>query len=143
MSQQDLTASLVTLVNNALIEDDLRSQKLTERSQAIRITATGRYYSSFLYKVIAYLNLVWQDTPIFDRKSYDKIRPFIDSADIVSSLKRCRAFISYLDMQESEEIITLSKLSKNYAWEYRFTPAMQITYEKFYKFVKSQKIIFD
>ena len=139
MSQQDFTVSLVTLVDNSLVEDDLRSRKLTDSSNAIRISPTGRYYSTFLYKVIGYVDLVWQDTPIFDKRIYDENRTVIDSDGISDSLLRCMNFIEYLEKQESEELITLSKLNKEYAWEYRFTPAMQITYEKFNDFVTSKK----
>ena len=138
VSQKDLTASLLRLIENALVEDDLRSQKLTKRAQAIRITPTGRYYLAFICKLFAYVDLVLLDTPLFDESTYFKIAPYIDSTDISSRLKRCDAFITYLEDQESEEIVTLSKLGKEYVWKYKFTERIRASFDHFFNFAQSK-----
>jgi len=129
ISRVDARASLRRLVENALVENDIRAQTLLEESEAVRITATGRYYLTRLYRMFAYMDLVMQDTPFLDESSFREVVRRCESPDMEIRFERCDTFLDYLAGQEEEELITLDKLGRDVTWQKRFIPAMRAAYE--------------
>jgi hypothetical protein len=139
ISLTDIQASIRWLVENALVENDLRAQKLLDDAQAVRITPTGRYYLGELYIMFAYMDLVIQDTPFLDEKCFRVITPKCESVDMGVRFERCEAFLNYLADQEEEELITLEKVSGDITWRRRFIPRMRGHYEREKQFIINKK----
>jgi hypothetical protein len=129
ISAADSRASLRRLVENALVENDLRAQKLLDETQAVRITPTGRYYLINLYRMFAYMDLVMQDTPFLDEKCFRDVARRCESPEMAVRFERCETFLNYLADQEEEELITLEKLGGDITWRKRFIPRMGRYYE--------------
>jgi len=129
-SKKDISTSFVRLNDSGLIENDLHARKYIEHSQAIRITATGRYYLSDLYRMFSYVDLVMQDTPFFDQEAFALIEKDCESTDLEVRFRRVQTFISYLEAQEEEELLTIEKLANDITWRKRFVPNMKTTFEK-------------
>ncbi len=139
ISQKDISGTIVRMYESFLVEDEYRSRQLQVESKAIRITPTGRFYLTFLFKQFAYIDLVLQDTPIFDKLTFTKIGPKFESNKISDRLKRCDFFIEYLEEQENEELEMLSKLKVEYRWNYRFTDSIRNYYESTKEFVNVKR----
>jgi hypothetical protein len=126
---------LQRLVENALVENDLRSQKLLADVTAIRITPTGRYYIQNLYRMFAYMDLALQDTPFLDHDVFQSVERQCESTDMRVRFERCETFLKYLADQEEEELVTIEKLSSEVTWRCRFVPRMQSSYEHARQFI--------
>lgn len=138
ISKKDIDVSLSRLNDFALIENDLRSQKFLTSSQAVRITATGRYYLNDLYRQFAYVDLAMQDTPFFDHEVFKSIASDCESVDMNDRFRRVDSFLQYLQDQEEEELITIEKLGKEVTWRRRFVPNIKSTYEATKRFIISK-----
>jgi hypothetical protein len=141
VSTKDLVTSIKRLIENSIIEDDLRSQKFSEAAQAIRITATGRYYLNHLFRMFAYIDLVMQDTPFFDQYSFMEIANLCESTDMAIRFTRCDLFLNYLQDQEEEELMILEKIGKEVTWRKNFVGIMKESLEKTKEFIRSKGYI--
>ena len=141
VSEADCLVSLRRLVENALVENDMRAQKLHDEAQAVRVTATGRYYLVYLYCRFAYMDLVMQDTPFLDENYFRSIAAKCESVDMKIRFGRCEDFLRYLEDQEEEELITLEKLGGDITWRRRFIPRMKKSFEKEKQFIVDKGFI--
>ena len=130
ISELDCRTSLQRLVEGALVENDLRAQRLVEETQAVRVTPTGRYYLITLHRRFAYIDLVMQDTPFIDRRAFDAVEEKCDSSDMEDRFERCDRFLKYLEEQESEELITLSKIAPEGRAQQQFMTAARNAFER-------------
>ncbi|MCJ7482127.1 MAG: hypothetical protein MUO31_04095 [Thermodesulfovibrionales bacterium] len=125
ISKKDANTSLKRLLENSVVENDLRAYKLLDGAQAIRITPTGRYYLTGLCLRFAYIDLVIQDTPFLDEQTFRSISSKCESVDMEIRFQRCEEFLNYLKDQENEELNTLEKLSGDVTWREQFIPRIQ------------------
>jgi hypothetical protein len=128
ITAKDATNSIYAMTNNAIIENDLRAIRDLSAVHAIRITPTGRYYLLKLHRMFAYIDLVMQDTPIFERDTFDRIAELSLKIDMPSRFIRCETFLDYLQNQEEEELLTIEKLGTEVTWRERFVPRMRRKY---------------
>ena len=141
VSNKDLLTSIKKLIEGSIIEDDLRSQKFSDAAQAIRITATGRYYLNHLFRMFAYIDLVMQDTPFFDHEVFMEIASICESTEMAIRFTRCDLFLDYLQDQEDEEIMVLDKIGKEITWRKTFVDIMKVSLEKTKDFIRSKGYI--
>jgi hypothetical protein len=135
VSDRDVTTSVRRLTEGALLENELRARKLLNEAQAVRITPAGRYYLTHLYRQFPYIDLVMQDTPFFDKESFQQIARLCESTEMRERFMRCEKFLDYLQDQEEEELITIEKLGSDMTWRRRFVPNMRTTYESTRQFI--------
>ncbi len=135
ISKTDALTSMRRLCENALVENDLRAQKLINAAQAVSITPTGRYYLVRLCRMFAYLDLVLQDTPFLDEQAFRRIAPKCESTEMPVRFERCKHFLDYLSDQEEEELVTIEKLGKGMTWRTQFVPRMKYSYEHDKQFI--------
>jgi hypothetical protein len=135
ISKTDIASSVRRLCESALVENDLRSQKMIDDVQAIRITPTGRYYLLHLSRMFAYIDLVLQDTPFLNEDIFRQVSSKCESTDMAVRFERCELFLDYLSDQEEEEIITIGKFSEGKTWRIRFVRVIQDRYENEKKFI--------
>src|SRR5262249_18296505 len=81
----------------------------------VRATSAGWYYTRFLVRTFAYLDLVLEDTPINSGAVEKKLRSFVEQVDNLSDREdqrlermairfdRVREFLDYLQREEEEE----------------------------------------
>lgn len=112
-SELDIKNSLESLTLKGLIENDLHSKKYFENVNAVRITPAGDYYMHYLCSVFIYIDLMQQDTPIFDEDTFKQLNSLAESTLLDERIKRCKIFIDYLANQESQELSIVKKISNN------------------------------
>ena len=106
-----LLAELTELLSFKLIEtkasqSDIEKESILDINTEIRITQAGNYYITKLITRFHYLDLVVQDTPIFDEYYFERIKesfPEVDSygeRDIQYRLITVATFIEYLKKRE-------------------------------------------
>lgn len=115
-NKQDFIKSLHRLVARQLVETNTKIIETIASSTHIRITSSGWYYLKFLVNSFAYLDLVFQDTPINDSEtvkylfeSMKKVNNLSDpEEDKISRMderfKRVGIFLDYLNKEEQQEI---------------------------------------
>lgn len=113
ISEMDVQNSIISLTKMGLIENDLHTQKYLEMANAIRITPAGEYYLDYLSYQFAYIDLMQQDTPIFDKDTYDILNAHAYSIKMDDRFRRCRTFVDYLINQEKNELSTIEKITDN------------------------------
>jgi hypothetical protein len=110
-SELDLKNSLEALTLKGLIENDLHSKKYFDKVNAVRITPAGNYYADYLCSVFVYIDLMQQDTPIFDQDTFNQLDQLSGSTLLDERIERCRLFIEYLANQESQELSIVKNLT--------------------------------
>lgn len=115
-NKQDFLKSLLRLVARQLVETNTKIIDSISSSTHIRITSSGWYYLKFLINSFAYLDLVFQDTPINDLEtvkglfeSMKKVNNLGDpEEDKISRMEerfsRVGIFLNYLQNEENDEI---------------------------------------
>lgn len=111
----DVVVTLDRLVRKQLVEVNTRSLETAAGASHVRVTSAGIYYSRFLAKSFAYLDLVLQDTPLNDEGVEKSLR---DSVFLVDNLvdrdeqklervrtrfRRVETFLAYLKKEEDAE----------------------------------------
>jgi len=129
ISKDDIQKSINSLTLKGLIENDFHSKKYLEIANAIRITSTGIYYSKFMTNKFVYLDLMLQETPIFDHEVFIKINPLAESTVMDERILRCNLFINYLTKQEENELIRIKKYTKDPTLNWMFMPRILHYYE--------------
>src|ERR1700678_2250430 len=100
-SETDLEQSLRILSTYLLLENGRYDRSTI--GNAYRITPAGRYYLRYLAGKFSYLDLVCQDTPVWDVKTFDTIKELIHSTDLEDRFKRVGAFVNHLAEDEKQE----------------------------------------
>jgi hypothetical protein len=121
-NKEDFLKSLNRLVIRQLVETNTKIFDTIQGSTHVRITSSGWYYLNFLISSFAYLDLIFQDTPIEDENTF---RTLVKSVNEVDNLKdpevdkterleerfrRVNTFLTYLQKQEDVE---QEKFNKN------------------------------
>lgn len=109
---------LSELLNQEFIESDellsdIKWQELPEKEFNISISPKGYYYLKELKNHFHYLDLILQDTPIFDSESFSKIKSAFPKSDergkrnLSERLKTVKYFVDYLELQEKKQASSL------------------------------------
>jgi hypothetical protein len=114
-NEQDLNRAINHLLRKQLIQLNTRSLDSTKNATHIRLSSAGWFYFKFLVRAFAYLDLVFQDTPIDDRDAVNKLKQLIIDVDEIAEkqefmsermelrFERVEIFLSYLLKQEQKE----------------------------------------
>jgi GTPase SAR1 family protein len=100
--------------DDSVSDDD--SDSILEDMDNISITSKGNYYINTLMSSFVYLELVMQDTPIFNKDSFDKIsRSFplsnkLGKQNLQSRIDTVKHFVEYLQNQEKVENATSDEI---------------------------------
>ena len=97
-----------------LIESEPPKAEGFEKTDAIRISASGAYYWQYLVRSFAYLDLVYLDTPLADRTACDRLVGMASVSDLSVRFERVRIFLDYLAREEEQEILEVAKRSGPY-----------------------------
>lgn len=130
LSENDIRGSILVLTKKGLIENELLSQKYLDQATAVRITPTGSYYLNYLCHQFVYLDLMQQDTPIFDEETFSELNRYVESTEIPDRFKRCDAFVKYLHTQENNETLTIGKITEEPLLNSRFIPKISQEFAK-------------
>jgi len=106
-----------------------------EISKAYRITPAGRYYIRYLTSRFAYIDLVYQDTPIADDSTFEKLKALFKSHELSERFERVRTFLKYLDQQEEDEYSVVISKSESIPLRKRFMPEYTASFESDVKFI--------
>jgi len=107
--------SLITLARFGLVEFENQSKEGYKTATHVRITNTGIYYLEELVYQFQYLDLVWMDTPISEKKLVPELlrklvefRAFKTDQDRAHALderfERTKLFLNYLKEMEEREL---------------------------------------
>jgi hypothetical protein len=104
-TDDDVRRALLRLieVDRQLVELDTRRTDAMDGAALVRITSSGMYYLRYLARAFAYLDLVWQDTPIADIERAAELRKQMHAIDTEARFVRVELFLDYLDGQEARE----------------------------------------
>ena len=114
-NKQDFLKAINRLVKSRLVETNTRIFESIDGSTHVRITGAGWYYLNVLITNFAYLDLVFQDTPINDSavvaslaKSISKVNNLSDPEDdkvarLEERFRRIETFLGYLEKEEEAE----------------------------------------
>jgi hypothetical protein len=110
INQKAIKDSLKKLAHYGLVEFDNQNKEGLETAIYVRITRTGVYYFEELVSTFAYLDLVFQDTPICDPQVVQDLRKKLfvenitDKRDFMEArFERTDIFLKYLREREEEE----------------------------------------
>jgi hypothetical protein len=87
-----------------LVELDTRRTDTLAGASSVRITSAGKYYMDYLVRSFAYLDLVWNDTPLSSRALSDELARLIHSTDMTERFWRVEKFLDYLTQAEESEL---------------------------------------
>lgn len=118
-----LVLELNELLRYRLIEtDDSISDKEFDANldthQNITISAKGSFYINNFINSFKYIDLVLQDTPIYDTASYDQIRKSFPLSNdqgkqnLLARIQTVELFIEYLQKEEKRELIESEDIPK-------------------------------
>jgi hypothetical protein len=97
-----------------LIESEPPRSEFFERTDAIRITASGEYYWKYLVRSFAYLDLIYLDTPLIERETAKHLckltTDFERDANFELRFSRVLFFLDYLKRMEEAELTRFSKI---------------------------------
>lgn len=114
-NREDTVRSLNRLVARQLIEANTKSTDSITDASHVRVTSSGWYYSRYLVRSFAYLDLVLQDTPMNDPNVEHALRKAVYDVDNLSDwdeqklprmqvrFDRVRKFLEYLSEEEEVE----------------------------------------
>lgn len=102
--------SMKKLSEHGLIEYDNQNKEGFKTAVYARITTTGSYYLEHLVKNFAYIDLIFEDTPICDTNIVQELRNRLNADNITNKrdrldarFERTRIFLAYLKRMENEE----------------------------------------
>jgi hypothetical protein len=126
---QEARSHLQRLLKSNLLEGDTGVASDIDRCRALRATAAGEYYLTFLVRAFAYLDLVFIDTPISDNAVMTRLRELRDARDVAGRFERVDLFLEYLNKEEIREHESLPALASVGSFQTPLIPAIieQIT----------------
>ena len=149
-NEQDLDRAIKHLLRRQLIQLNTRSLDSVLNATHIRISSAGWYYIKFLVRAFAYLDLVFQDTPIDDLDVNKKLSQLIIDVDEMSEtqefmsernelrFERVEMFLSYLAKEEQEERKQFSLDLHTGPLGQEFMPGIIAQYEKEREWIKER-----
>jgi hypothetical protein len=135
-NRHDFLRSLNRLVAKQLIETNTKATESITGASHVRVTSAGWYYSSYLVRSFAYLDLVLQDTPLDDAHVDEELRAYVQEVDNLSDRddqklerveirsSRVRLFLKYLSNEEERERKQFDLERQGGIWEQPFVPAI-------------------
>jgi hypothetical protein len=114
-NELEINRTIYHLLRRQLIQLNTRSLESMKSATHIRISSAGWYYFKYLVRSFAYLDLVFQDTPINDKNIGIKLGHLITEVDEISDIQeymsermdfrfeRVETFLSYLLKEEQDE----------------------------------------
>jgi hypothetical protein len=136
-SETDIMESLRLMGAYFLLENDAYERSTV--GNAYRITPAGRYYLRYLANKFAYLDLVFQDTPIGDRNAFDVMKSLIASRELEDRFKRVDAFVSYLVGEEEREHAAILNASDSMPLRSKIMPVLKRAFESDHQFIVQQR----
>ncbi len=103
------------LLRRGLLESEPPKAAGIERTDALRVSASGAYYWRYLARAFAYVDLVYVDTPIEDRELALRLSKLSTLTDYASRFDRVRAFLDYLQANERSELLSVAERGGPYA----------------------------
>lgn len=145
--QTVIQKELSKLLKYRLIETDdnitdIETNSYLQENQNISISLKGHYYVNNLKNTFAYLELVLQDTLIYDDKFYSKIRQAFPLADkegnrnLNERKDTVELFVKYLQKQELNETVESEYIAKNIVQEILDNGLMR-EYQRLDKIIKT------
>jgi len=129
---RDVRFHLERLLYRSLIESDtgvtssiVGAVSALDRCRAVRATAAGEYYLTYLARAFAYLDLVWIDTPLSDSAVLASQRTLAGARDRASRFQRVEAFLEYLRREEERERHDYPLLEQTADWSGPFVLRIQ------------------
>lgn len=130
ISRRAIQDSLVKMSRDGLIIFDNQDSNAYAAARFAKITVRGKYYIESLVNKFAYLDLVFQDTPICDMNAVTKLRSKLDIDPLLTKKEavdfrseRVMMFLDYLEKMEdiefecnsiySQSDLTKQKLMRN------------------------------
>lgn len=104
------------LISTSEYSEDIEEESLLDSNSMISITSVGVYYLKKLFYRFHYIDLVLQDTPIYDDDSFDVITSLFPDSDEYGNrdLKnRKKTVLSFLEYMKKKEIIDM-KFASNF-----------------------------
>jgi hypothetical protein len=135
-NRHDVLRSLNRLVAGQLIETNTKSTDSITGASHVRVTSAGWYYSNYLVRSFAYLDLVLQDTPLNDPRVEETLRGYVQEVDNLSDredqklerveirFSRVRLFLKYLLAEEQREQKEFDLQQRGGIWAEPFVPAI-------------------
>ena len=106
-----LRAALQPLLQQKLIEASNGHSVGGDLADFVRITSGGQYYSEYLCKTFAYLDLASTDTPIRSRNIFNQLSTIsVDRARLEDRIHRVEVFVEYLQGEEEAERLHVKDL---------------------------------
>lgn len=105
-NEEDVLGTILKLIelNRQLLEPDTRRGDTLEGADSIRVTSAGQYYLHYLVKSFAYLDLVWQDTPVATAGLCERLARMMPDTEMGTRFARVEMFLEYLNEQEQAEL---------------------------------------
>ena len=141
-NREDVLRSLNRLVAKQLIEANTKSTESISGASHVRVTSAAWYYSSYLVKSFAYLDLVLQDTPLDDAQVEQTLRAYVQQVDNLSDredqkldrmfvrFSRVRSFLDYLWKEEQREQKQLDLQLRGGIWADAIIPPIREQIER-------------
>jgi hypothetical protein len=135
-NREDTVRSLNRLVARQLIEANTKSTDSITDASHVRVTSSGWYYSRYLVRSFAYLDLVLQDTPMNDPNVEHALRKAVYDVDNLSDwdeqklprmqvrFDRVRKFLEYLSEEEEVEQTQFQLSTLGGIWAEPFVPGI-------------------
>jgi hypothetical protein len=135
-NRHDFLRSLNRLVARQLIETNTKSTDAITGASHLRVTSAGWYYSTYLVRSFAYLDLVLQDTPLDDSQIEETLRGYVQDVDNLSDREeqklqrievrfaRVILFLKYLLVEEQREQSESDLQRRGGIWAEPFVPAI-------------------
>ena len=135
----DVIATAERLLRRQLIECDTRSTETLSNAMHVRVTSAGWFYLRDLSNKFPYLDLVMQDTPIFDAETAEILHQSVRAVDntndrdfdkvqrISERFRRVECFLDYLGKEECAEI---DGLDPGLDLVQKFVPYIREQYER-------------
>jgi hypothetical protein len=147
-NEQDVYRAMMHLLRKQLIQIDTRSLDSLKDASFIRLSSAGWYYYKYLVRAFAYLDLVFQDTPVDDLQLAEKLRQSIIDVDEIAErqefmfervelrFERVEMFLSYLKKKEEKEVTEFSLGSRGEVLGHQFMGDIIAQYGKEKEWVK-------
>jgi hypothetical protein len=131
-NEDDCIKTLLRMVavNRQLAEFDTRRPDTLAGASSVRISSAGKYYLDHFVGDVAYLDLVWHDTPFTDQVVCDELNRRIHSTDLLERLRRVDMFLDYLERHENAEIGGSGVEAMKSEVGIRFMPMIKMGYSR-------------